>query len=373
MHASMSDVVVIGGGVAGCASALALARRGLSVRVLERNPGEGASWAAAGIIGPQLEAAGDGPLARLCLASRDLYPELAASLTEATGIDVGFRRCGALRVALTPSGRDEIAREVAWQREAGLALERCDGDAARARAPALCDEVAGGVWLADEARVDPPSLMRALRIAAERAGVQFRAGAAVRRVLVEREQACGAQLEDGTKVEARWTVIAAGSWSSLLEASGLAPAAVRPVRGQIVELTPASPVLSQVIFGPGCYLSPRDDGRVLVGATMEFAGYVTAVTSRAVRDLLTAALRLVPALGDAPLGRTWAGLRPHTKDDLPILGEGELPRLVFATGHFRNGVLLAPVTAKIVAAQITGEQPPLDLSPFSPGRPGLAG
>lgn len=368
----MSDVLVIGAGVAGCASALSLARRGLSVRVLERNPGEGASWAAAGIIGPQLEAAGDGPLPRLCLASRALYPELIASLAEATGIDVGFRRCGALRVALTPSGREEIAREVAWQREAGLAVELCDGDAARAHAHALCDEVAGGVWFADEARIDPPSLMRALRIAAERAGVQFRAGAAVRRILVERERACGVQLEDGTKVEARWTVLAAGSWSSLIEGSGLAPSAVRPARGQILELTPASPVLSQVVYGPGCYLSPRDDGRVLVGATTEFAGYVTAVTSWAVRDLLTAALSLVPALGDAPIGRTWAGLRPHPHDELPILGKGELANLIFATGHFRNGVLLAPVTAKIVTALIAGEEPPVDLSPFSPRRPSIA-
>jgi glycine oxidase len=373
MHAPMSDVVVIGGGVAGCASALALARRGLSVRVLERNQGEGASWAAAGIIGPQLEASGDGPLARLCLASRALYAELAASLVEATGIDVGYRQSGALRVAFTAEGREEIARELAWQREAGLAVEICDGDGARARAPALCDEVAGGAWLADEARIDPPSLMRALRIAAERAGVRFSTGATVRRIVVEREHARGAQLEDGTKVEAGWTVLAAGSWSSLLDASGLAPSAVRPVRGQIVELTPASPVLSQVVYGPGCYLSPRDDGRVLVGATVEFAGYVTAVTSRAVRDLLTAALRLAPALGDAPIGRTWAGLRPHPKDALPILGEGEIANLLFATGHFRNGVLLAPVTAKIVAALIAGEEPPVDLSPFSARRPGITG
>lgn len=373
MHAPMSDVVVIGGGVAGCASALALARRGLSVRVLERNPGEGASWAAAGIIGPQLEAAGDGPLARLCLASRALYPEFVASLAEATGIDVGFRRCGALRVALTGPGREEIAREIAWQPEAGLAVELCDGGQARARVPSLSAEVTGGAWMPDEARLDPPSLMRALRIAAERAGVQFRAGAAVRRVLVERSRARGALLEDGSKVEAGWTVLTAGSWSSLIEGSGLAPGAVRPVRGQIVELTPPSPPLAQVVYGPGCYLSPRDDGRVLVGATVELAGFVPAVTARAVRDLLTAALRLVPALEDAPLGRTWSGLRPHPSDELPILGQGEIAHLIFATGHFRNGVLLAPVTGKIVAALITEEQPPLDLSPFSPGRRGIAG
>lgn len=368
----MSDVLIIGAGVVGCASALALAKSGLSVCVFERAPSDGASWAAAGIIGPQIEAAAEGPMARLCLASRAMYPEFAAALVAATGIDVGLRRSGVLRVALSADERESIAREVAWQREAGFSVEELDGDEARALEPSLGAEIHGAVRFAEDGRVDPPSLMRALRIAASLAGARFLTGVAVRRVLVERDRACGVLLEDGTKVEGAWTVLAAGSWSTLIEGTGLALGAVRPARGQIVELTPSMPVIKHVVFGSDGYLSPRDDGRVLVGSTTEFVGYVPGVTARAVRDLLASAIQLVPALGDAPVGRTWSGLRPHTRDELPLLGEGEIGKLILATGHFRNGVLLAPLTGELVAALITGRQPAVDLSPFSAKRPAIA-
>ena len=175
-------------------------------------------------------------------------------------------------------------------------------------------------------------------------------------------------LEDGAEVRAATVVLAAGCWSALVEGAGLAPDAVRPARGQIVELVSEAPPLRQVVFGPGCYLSPRDDGRVLIGLTMEFVGFTPGVTARAVSDLIAAAIRLVPALGGAALGRCWSGLRPHTHDELPILGEGALRHLILATGHFRNGILLAPITGEIVAAAAAGQAAPLDISPFRPGR-----
>jgi len=382
MPPTMTDVLVIGAGVIGCAAALALSRRGASVRVLERSgglsaqlplpgalgTGDGASWAAAGILGAQVESDEDGPMARLCLAGRERYPAWSASLAEATGIDVGYRRSGALRVAYDEEERDDMIREVAWQREAGLSFTPLDRDAARAAEPELSLAVAGGVRFPDDARIDPPSLMRALRIAAERAGAMFGGGSPARRVLVDGGQAWGAALEDGTTLSAARVVLAAGCWSSLIEGAALQPDAVRPARGQIVELLPATPVLQQVVYGPGCYLSPRDDGRVLVGATTEFVGFTPGNTARAVHDLVAAALRLVPALGDAAMGRCWSGLRPHTPDELPLLGEGEIRNLIFATGHFRNGILLGPITAEIVAALTAGEPSPLDLGPFAPTR-----
>jgi glycine oxidase len=370
----MIDVLVIGAGVIGCASALALAKRGASVTVLERgvepliSPGGGASWAAAGILGAQIEVDEDGPMARLCLTSRDMYAAWAGALTESTGIDVGYRRCGALRVALDEDDVAAAFREVAWQRAAQLPVETFDGAQVRALEPALSAEITGGVRFVADGRVDPPSLMRALRVAAAQAGARLRGGAAARRVLVEGGRARGVSLEDGTVLAAGRVVLAAGCWSALVEGAGLEPDAVRPARGQIVELYPEAPLLRHAVFGPACYFSPRDDGRVLLGSTTEFVGFSPGVTARAVRDLITAAIRLVPALGDAAIGRTWSGLRPHTADELPILGEGAIRNLIFATGHFRNGVLLAPITGEIVAAIATGDPPPVDLRPFSATR-----
>lgn len=378
----MSDVLVIGSGVIGCASALALARRGASVSVIERGAdgrgagapeppsawGDGASWAAAGVLGAQIEAEEDGPMARLCLASRERYAAWAGALVEATGIDVGYRPCGAMRVAFEAGEAETVAREAAWQAAAKLSLASLDGAAARAAEPALCNEIAGGVRFPDDGRIDPPALMRALRIAAARAGARFRTGAPARRILRAGGRAVGAALEDGSELLAGKVVLAAGCWSALVDGAGLAPDAVRPARGQIVELVAEAPPLGQVIFGPSCYLSPRDDGRVLVGSTTEFVGFTPGVTARAVADLLVAAIRLVPALGEAAVSRSWSGLRPHTHDELPILGEGVIKHLILATGHFRNGILLAPITGEIVAAVAAERVPPVDISPFEAER-----
>ncbi|MCC6555756.1 MAG: glycine oxidase ThiO [Polyangiaceae bacterium] len=378
----MTDILVIGAGVIGCASALALARRGASVTLVERiapshsaraasDPatwGDAASWAAAGIVGAQSEVDEDGPMARLCLASRERYPGWAGVLAETTGIDIGLRRCGAMRVSLDPGEASSVAREAAWQVAARLPVEHHDGPAARAAEPALSDEVAGAVRYPEDGRIDPPALMRSLRVAAARAGARFRGGAPARRLMIESGRACGAILEDGAVITAARVVLAAGAWSSQLECSGLPRSAVRPARGQIVELATEAPPLTHVVFGPACYMSPRDDGRILIGSTTEFVGFTPGVTARAVADLMAAAIRLVPSLAEAAVSRAWSGLRPHTRDELPILGEGEIRDLIYATGHFRNGILLAPITAEIVAALSAGRAPPVDLAPFNPAR-----
>jgi len=367
----MQDVLVIGAGVMGCASALALARRRISTCVLERSvPGAEASSAAAGILGAQAEAHADGPMARLCLASRARFPGWVAELAEHTRLDVGYRPSGVVHASFDSDELAKIVHGIQWQREAELPFEVLDGRAARALEPALAESVVGAVRFPDDAVIDPPSLLRALRIAAERAGAVFRSGSLVRRIVVEGGRARGVALEDGTRIEAATVVLAAGSWSTLVDGAPLPADAVRPARGQIVELCSALPRVRSVVYGPRCYFSPRDDGRVLVGSTLEFVGFRPGVTAQAVRDLLDAAIELAPILGDAAVGRTWSSFRPHTKDELPLLGHTSVQGLLLATGHFRNGILLAPLTAEIIAALAAGEEPPADVRPFASTRLG---
>ena len=363
---SGADIVIVGGGVMGSACAWELARSGRTVVVLERSvPGAEASSAAAGILGAQSEAHAPGPLAGLALESRRLYPAWVRELGRATGIDAGYRESGALRVAFAAADVRRLAREVAWQKPRPRVLDR---RALARREPALGPHVHGGVAFERDARVDPRALFRALHIAAAKSGVEFRSGAYVRRVVTEAGRATGVALDDGSVVRAEDVIVAAGSWTTLVDGLGLAPGAVVPARGQIVELETPEPVLTSVVLGPRAYLVPRDDGRLLVGSTMEFVGYRREVTAGAVRDLLAAAIELVPALAQASLRQTWSSFRPYTKDALPLIGPTPTPHLWLASGHHRNGILLAPVTATLVAAVVTGKRPRLPLGPFAPSR-----
>jgi glycine oxidase len=365
MASQAADVLLIGGGVMGCASALALAEAGMRVVVLERSvPGAEASSAAAGILGAQAEAHEPGPFFELARLSLGRYPAWAEQLKRATSIDVGYRPCGTIRVAIGDADPAAIARDFAWQRAAGLAVEQLDA-AALARLEPSLGAVTGGVHFPGDGRIDPPSLLRALQIAARAAGAQFRTGAYVRAIDVENQKVRGVSLEDGSRLACENVVLAAGSWSTLIGGIPLAPGAVRPARGQIVELETQAPPLARVVFGPRCYLVPRDDGRVLIGSTLEFVGYRREVTARAVRDLLDAAIELVPSLAEAAIGRMWSSFRPYT-GGLPFLGPTDVRGLVLATGHHRNGILLAPITAEIVKTAVCGEKSPVDLSPFAP-------
>jgi glycine oxidase len=374
----MRSVVIVGGGVIGCASALALARRGFRTIILERGterveaPGAtgAASWAAAGIVGAQVATRKRSPLSALVVASRALYPAFAATIRELTGLDVEFRPCGLVRPARTAEELASFEVEAAWHEAAGLRVERLDAAALRAREPALSAAVCGGLLFPDEARIDPPALLASLRAAVERAGARFSSGAQgdVRRVIVRGGRACGLELASGEAVEADAMVIAAGSWSSLVEGAALPVDSVQPARGEMVELRTEQPILRGVVEGAGTYLSPRDDGRVLIGSTMELAGYKKGASAGAVRDLLTRAFLLVPELAHATMTRAWAGFRPYVRDELPVLGASSVEGLFVATGHYRNGILLAPITAEIVAALVAGEPPPVDLAPFSPLR-----
>ena len=343
----------------GCACAWELARRGASVTLFERSvPGAEASSAAAGILGASVEHKDGGPLARLAAASRKLYPAFVRDLVRSTDIDPEFRECGVLEVSFERRGRAGSAKS-------GRSTRRVlEGSALRKLEPALGERVRSGVLHAGDARVNPRLLLRALRIAAGRDGVVFRTGAYVRRVVVEAGRVAGIALDDGEIVRAAHVVVAAGSWTTLVEGTGLPAGAVVPARGQIVEIETPEPLLRHVVFGPHAYLVPRDDGRVLVGSTLEFVGYRREVTAGAVRDLLDAAIRLVPALAGAEFRASWSSFRPYTKSHLPLIGATSVEGLVIATGHYRNGILLAPVTAAIVGALVRGVRPPVSLSAF---------
>jgi glycine oxidase len=360
------DVVIVGGGVMGCATALELAKAGADVLVLERSvPGAEASSAAAGILGAQVETSEPDSAFDLARESRARYPAWVEQLKNATGIDVGYRRCGVLRVAFDEESKASILRETAWQEKAGLTVEKIEQSQLRALEPKLDLKTTFAVHFPEDGQVDPPRLLRALYIAAAQAGASFRSGAYVRAVAAEAGAVRGVVLEDGTRVPSDRVVLAAGSWSTLVEGVPLDASAVRPARGQMVELETREPALKRIVFGPRCYLVPREDGRVLVGSTLEFVGYRREVTAGAIRDLLSAAIELVPSLSDSVLGRTWSNFRPYSDRGRPLIGASEVRGLFLATGHHRNGILLAPITADILRALVIGEKPPFEVGTYA--------
>ncbi len=369
MAVRASDCIVIGGGVMGCALALRLAQAGASVLVLEKAiPGAEASSAAAGILAAQEEAREPGPLFELGLASRARFPAFAAELRELVGIDVAYRRTGVLAACVDDAGLVALEARFAWQRAAGQRVVMLSADEARVLEPGLGPRIHAALSFPDDAQLEPRAYARALSLAAARAGVTFVTGAWVTRVLDEGERVAGV-LAGGERYLAPSVVVAAGSWSSLVDGAGLAPHAVRPLRGQIVELETRPPAVCGTIVSPrGGYVVGRADGRVLCGSTMEEAGWDKVVTAGGMAHVLDVALELVPGLAAAPVTASWANFRPATLDELPLIGPAALAGLFVATGHFRNGILLSAITAELVRDLVLGRTPAFDLTPFAVGR-----
>jgi glycine oxidase len=369
-----TDVAIIGGGVMGCAIGLRLAQRGIAVTIIEKGvPGAEASSAAAGMLAPQMEADGPGPMFDLCLRSRALYPALVAELREATGIDIGYVKSGVMMLALSEEDDRHLATRRTWQLARGMRVETASAEDLRELEPALGPDIRGGLRFTDEAQVNPPLLARAFSQAAAAAGVKFLQGRVVRRVRVESGRTTGVEL-DGDSLSSSAVVVAAGSWSGLVEGTGLTSGMVRPARGQLVAIETRPPLFRHVLAVPHRgYLVPRRDGTVVAGSTVEMVGFRKEVTVGGLADILNVARRLVPALGDAPVTSSWSNFRPHTRDLLPILGSTPVHGLVLSTGHYRNGILLAPVTADAIAALVATGKAGIDLSPFSVARFGRPG
>jgi glycine oxidase len=360
----MKDVIIVGGGVIGCATALRLAGEGLQVAVIERGRvGCEASRAAAGMLSPQAEASEPGPFLDLCLRSRAIYRDFAERLKDATGIDIEYRDEGTLCVAMAGEDSNQIARWASWQKAAALPLEELSAADLSTLEPYLSESAARAVFVPGDHQVENRRLMDALDAAIRHAGVEVIEGAEVARLIIERNRAVGVVCNDQA-IYAGAIVVAAGSWSShLLQPVGLR-VNVTPARGQMIALRGAAARLRHVVHSSRAYIVPRNDGRVVVGATVEYVGFNKAVTAAAVHTLLDAAIEIVPRLADCELIEAWAGFRPDTDDHLPVIGPCEIANLFLATGHFRNGILLAPITAELLTRCVTQSTVPDEMRPF---------
>ncbi|QLE71701.1 glycine oxidase ThiO [Streptomyces rectiverticillatus] len=370
------DVLVVGGGLIGLVTAWRAAQRGLRTAVADPAPGGGAARVAAGMLAAVTELHyGEEALLALNLASARRYPDFTAELEEASGVATGYRACGTLAVALDADDREHLRELHALQQRSGLDSQWLTGRECRRLEPMLAPGVRGGLRVDGDHQTDPRRLARALLTACERAGVAFHRAEAAR-LLLAGDRATGAELADGRRVAAGQVVLAAGSRSGTLAGvpAGVLPP-VRPVKGQVLRLRVPdayAPFLSRtvraVVRGGPVYLVPRENGELVLGATTEELGWDTTVTAGGVYELLRDAHELVPGITELPLVETSAGLRPGSPDNAPLLGPTALPGLHAATGHHRNGVLLAPLTGDVMAEVLTTGRLPEEARPFTPRR-----
>src|SRR6266404_6440110 len=343
-----ADVIIIGGGVIGLTIARALAQRGVrEVTLIERGrPGAEASWAAAGILAPPVEVDRQDDFFQLACASRDLYPEFAASLKEETGVDAELDTTGTVCLGFTPEDEAELRHRYEWQQGEGFDVEWLTDDQARRLEPCISDRVLCALRFPRDCQIENRRLISALVRANEELGVQLVTGLSVKALRIENGKVYGVEMPDGF-VDAPIVVVAAGVWSSLINIPGLPGFEIEPVRGQMLCFETHPRIARHVIYGPRGYLVPRQDGRVLAGSTVEHVGFDKSVTNEGRDAIRSMALEIAPRIAALPMIDSWAGLRPRAKDGLPVLGSSAaVAGLFFATGHYRNGILLAPITGK---------------------------
>jgi glycine oxidase len=370
---SSFDLAVVGGGVIGLAVAWRAAQLGMRVTLLERTePGAGASRVAAGMIAPISEASPkEQSLLRLSQASARAYPDFVADLQDASGLDPGYLGCGTLAAARDRDEAEALERELSMRTALRLPVRRLRASEARRLEPGLAPALRLALEVPDDHVIDPRALVASLAEALRRAGGELRTGCDVAEIAASDGRMRGVRLRDGRAVSADQVVIAAGVWSSSLP--GIpehARVPLRPVKGQTLQMhDPNGPgLLTRVLrMSPG-YVVPRGDGRYVLGATMEERGFDTTITAGAIFEQLRDAIELLPGIDEWVIDELVAGLRPGTPDNAPVLGPGAVEGLQWATGHYRHGVLLTPITAEILVAALAGKEPTELAAPFAADR-----
>lgn len=367
-----TDVIVIGGGLIGCAVAAETAKRGLQVTVLEKGqPGNEASWASAGMLAPQTEADRASEFFDLCYSGLKVYKDYVDELRILTGLDACLRSEGAFQIAFDEAESKRLDDVYRWQIEAGLPVERLTATELLQMEAELSNEVYAGYYFPAEMQVDNRRLCEAVVAAAYRRGVKFVSGTATEIVT---ERRAGRRRTVGVRTDqqlhsAPIVINAAGCWAGLLTAEGFELPTLTPIHGQMVALKTRPDLLCRTLHFGHNYLVPRLDGRIIIGSTAEQIGFEKRVTAEALQMLLARAIKAVPALATAELAEVWSGLRPATADRLPLLGyHPEIQGLVYATGHYRNGVLLAPITAQLIADLVVDGREDRYLALYNPGR-----
>ena len=361
------DAAIAGGGLIGSAIALELAQAGLSVAVFEKGePGHEASWASAGILSPAPETQGMIPIVPLAKASVALYPEFVANVEGISGKIVGFRPFGTMDALFSRDATHDLSTLIALHHGLGLQAEPLRPEEARELEPALSPEVEAAALRPEEASIDNRALTQAVLHAAQKSGAEIFPDHAVQAIWREGSRCAGLKLRN-ENVSAKWTIIASGCFSANIEGVA-AYAPVRPAKGQMVSLRADELKIRRVLWSEKIYLVPRNDGRILAGATVEYVGFDKHVTAGAIEKILSDAIELAPGLAKARIEETWAGLRPDSPDHLPIVGPTDLEGLLIATGHFRSGVLLTPITARLMREWITEQRVSVDWERLSPMR-----
>ena len=368
MSKQSAEIVIVGGGVIGLAVARALALRGANdVLLIERhNLGKEASHAAAGILAPQAEADDEDDFFKLACSSRNLYPSFAASLLEETGIDVELDTNGTLYLGFNCQDEEEIQRRYEWQKHAGLAVEKLSPQEAILIEPCISGSVCAALRFPNDIQVENRRLLRALIDSCARFGVSILTDTTVLALSLASNRIQGLETSRGF-IATRKVVVAGGAWTSQI--SGLPDIPIEPVRGQMLCRYSQPKIARHLIYSPRGYLVPRKDGRVLAGSTTESVGFDKSITSAGMDTISSNASEISPHISMLPIVDSWAGLRPRAPDNLPVLGPyGEIEGLVYATGHYRNGILLAPITGELIAELVLDKVMPPLLTTFTANR-----
>lgn len=370
-----SDILIIGGGVIGLSIARELRKRAAGkITLLEKGVvGQESSWAAAGMLGPQAEADKADTFFEMCSVSRDLYPEFAAELKDETGLDVELDRSGTLYLSFSEKDSQALDERYRWQSNAGLNVQKLSAADIRKAEPFVSPDVRDGLLFSDDWQVENRKLLSALKKYADLNEIEIRENEKIEELIVEAERVVGARTA-AEEFRADTTILATGAWTSLIKLGRAEiPLAIEPVRGQIIAFQTTKRLFCHVIYSHRGYVVPRTDGQILAGSTSESVGFEKATTEIAAIELREMASEIAPGIANLKIADHWSGLRPFAADGLPVMGElSGLENMIVATAHYRNGILLAPITAKLVAEKLAGAEPEY-FSEFSPERFSIRG